>query len=35
MSNIVRMGLRTLRKVAASPQLEKSGLRGPTERLIY
>jgi len=35
MSNIVRMGLRTLRKVAASPQLDKSGLRGPTERLIY
>ena len=35
MSNIVRMGLRTLRKVAASPQLDKSGLRGPTQRLIY
>jgi alkylation response protein AidB-like acyl-CoA dehydrogenase len=35
MSNIVRMGLRALRKIAASPQLEASGLRGPTQRLIY
>lgn len=35
MSNIVRMGLRTLRKVAASPQLDKAGLRSPTQRLIY
>lgn len=35
MSNIVRMGLRALRKIAASPQLEASGLRGPTQRLVY
>ncbi len=35
MSNIVRVGLRALRKIAASPYLDKSGLRGPTERLIH
>jgi alkylation response protein AidB-like acyl-CoA dehydrogenase len=35
MSQLVRMGLRALRKIAASPQLEASGLRGPTQRLVY
>ncbi|WP_286746696.1 acyl-CoA dehydrogenase family protein [Aquabacterium sp. UBA2148] len=35
MSQLVRIGLRALRKIAASPQLEASGLRGPTQRLIY
>ena len=35
MSQLVRIGLRALRKIAASPQLEASGLRGPTQRLVY